>query len=184
MGVITAETTLEELAALVSRALERAGIAATLSGGAAVSLYTDHEYMSSDLDFVSSERLGNIDEAIAPLGFHREGMARQFEHPHTQWFVEFPPGPIAFGESQFRDDETAVLDTEYGPIRIVTPTQIIMDRVAAYVHWNDRQSLDQAIMVAKRQDVDWSGLRKWAGDEGIDAAIIDGLESQAAREVD
>jgi len=33
MGNITAETTLEELAALVSQALERAGITATLSGG-------------------------------------------------------------------------------------------------------------------------------------------------------
>lgn len=154
MGNITAETTLEELAALVSQALERAGITATLSGGSAVSLYSNNEYQSSDLDFVSSEQLTAIGDAIAALGFHRAGNARQFDHADTQWYLEFPPGPVAFGHLQVRDDDVLVLETDYGPLRIVTPTQIIMDRMAAYAHWNDNPSLDQAIMVAKRQDVD------------------------------
>ena len=56
MGTIRGQTTLRELAALISQALERAGITAALSGGAAVSLYTQNEYESYDLDFVSSER--------------------------------------------------------------------------------------------------------------------------------
>ena len=116
-----------------------------------------------------------IGDAIAPLGFCREGSARQFRHRATQWFVEFPPGPVAFGETRFRDDEVAVLATEHGPIRIVTPTQIVMDRVAAFVHWNDRQSFDEAFMVAKRQDMDWPALREWAEGEGVDTAIIDRL---------
>jgi hypothetical protein len=76
MRAINARTTLAELAALVSQALERAGITATLSGGAAVSLYTNNKYQSFDLDFVSSERVKLIGEAIAPLGFqHVAGCA-------------------------------------------------------------------------------------------------------------
>ena len=39
---ISAETSVEELAAIVSRALEEAGIAATLSGGAAITLYAEN----------------------------------------------------------------------------------------------------------------------------------------------
>jgi len=179
MGIITAETTLQELAALVSQTLEHAGIPATLSGGAAVSLYSDNEYQSHDLDFVSSEQLTVIGDAIAPLGFYRVGKARQFEHADTLWYVEFPPGPVAFGDTHIHHDDVPILETEYGPLRIVTPTQIIMDRVAAYVYWKDNQSLDQAIMVASRQDVDWPTLYEWAERNGIDAAEIDKLKSRA-----
>jgi hypothetical protein len=37
-----------------------------------------------------------------------------------------------------------------------------MDRLAAYVQWKDNQARDQAIMVAKRHQIDWQALRQWA----------------------
>lgn len=174
---ITGETTMQELAVLVSQALECAGITATLSGGGAVSMYSDNEYESHDLDFVSSEQLKALGNAIMPLGFRRVGRARQFEHPDTQWYVEFPPGPLAFGETVVDADEACVLETEYGLLRIITPTQCVMDRIAAYVYWHDNQSLDQAVMVASRQNVDWSALYGWAKRDGIDASAIDKLKA-------
>jgi len=181
MARIDAKTTLEELAALVSQTLERAGVRATLSGGGAVSLYTDNEYESRDLDFVSTERLKVIAEAIAPLGFIKVAGAREFEHPATPWYVEFPSGPLAFGETYVADDEACVLETDYGPLRIVSPTQIIMDRLAAYVHWRDNPSFDQGVMVASRQDVDWEALRAWAEREGVEPGTIDRLRSRSLR---
>jgi hypothetical protein len=181
MSSITAETSMRELAAIVSQALHGAGIAATLSGGGAVSLYSDNEYVSYDLDFVSSERLKAIGDAIGPLGFHRVAQARQFEHADTPWFVEFPPGPLAFGETQVSDDDACILQTAFGPVRVVTPTQIVMDRVAAYVHWHDNPSLDQAVMVASRQRVHWPALDEWAAHDRIDAAVIDDLRRRVDR---
>ena len=178
MKEITGETTMQELAVLVSQALERAGITATLSGGGAVSMYSDNEYQSYDLDFVSSERLKAIGDAIMPLGFLRVGKARQFEHPDTPWYVEFPPGPLAFGETAIAVDEASILETEYGLLRIITPTHSVMDRIAAYVYWQDNQSLDQAIMVAGRQDVDWSALYEWAERDDIDITVIDTLKAR------
>ncbi len=183
MRRISADTTLEELAAVLSQALDRAGITATLSGGAAVSLYSANEYESTDLDFVTSARLEIIGDAIAPLGFHRVGKARQFEHPDAVWYVEFPPGPIGFGETNVAEEDVGVLDTPFGPLRVVTPTQCVMDRLAAYSHWSDRQSLDQAVMVARHQDVDWSALKEWASGEGMDAAVVERLKRRAAPEV-
>lgn len=180
MGAIGPQTTLAELAALVSQALETAGLRATLSGGAAVSLYSHNAYESKDLDFVSSERLKELGAAVAPLGFDRAGQARQFEHPATQWYLEFPPGPLAFGESSIGDDEAIILETDYGPLRIVSPTQVIMDRLAAFVHWHDNPSLDQAIMVAAQQNIDWTTLREWAAREGIAAEILSTVRSRAA----
>lgn len=181
MSEITSETTLEELAALVSQALDRLGITATLSGGAAVSVYTDNAYQSADLDFVSFEQLKNIEKALKPLGFYRVPGARQFEHAATSWYVEFPPGPLAFGDTTVPEDQARVLETAYGPLRIVTPTQAVMDRLAAYVFWGDNPSLDQAAMVAARQEIDWTLLTEWVASEGIEPAVISKLEARLRR---
>lgn len=54
MVEITEATSIEELAVIISEALEAAGITATLSGGGAVSIYSKNRYMSHDLDFVTS----------------------------------------------------------------------------------------------------------------------------------
>ena len=69
MAEISSSTTLHELAAIISQALEAEGILATLSGGAAVSLYTNNRYQSKDLDFVSSASTGRLAKAVKTLGF-------------------------------------------------------------------------------------------------------------------
>lgn len=54
MPEITEQSTVEEVAAIVSDALESAGITATLSGGSAVTIYSNNAYLSRDLDFVTA----------------------------------------------------------------------------------------------------------------------------------
>lgn len=170
-------TGLEELAVLVSTALAKAGISATLSGGAAVSIYSDNAYQSLDLDFVTGEGKRRLREAIAPLGFEVRGGSRLFEHPETDWLVEFPPGPLGFGNLWIDAETLPTLDTPYGPLRIITPTLSVMDRLAAYWYHRDRQCWDQAIEVAKRQDVDWRQLREWAEGERRGSDDIDRLRN-------
>jgi hypothetical protein len=128
MSTITEDTSLEKLAALVSTALQEAEIDAVLGGGGAVAIYSTGEYMSKDLDFVTSERNANIAPVMEPLGFTLEG--RQFLHPTARYFIEFPPGPIAFGDRYVGNEDTTYLETKWGAIRIITPTQCVMDRVA------------------------------------------------------
>lgn len=98
MPRITTDTTVEELAAIVSQALHAEGITATLSGGGAVSIYTRNEYQSEDLDFVTAASHKELRSAIEPLGFAASRNRRQFEHPGTHWLIEFPPSPLGFGE--------------------------------------------------------------------------------------
>lgn len=166
---------------LVSEALANAGIVATLSGGGAVSLYSENEYASYDLDFVTSERNSAIAKAIEPLGFVYEPGTREFNNPDTEYYVEFPPGPLAFGETVIPDEQAAVLKTEYGPLRIVTPTQSVMDRLAAYCAWNDNQAFDQAVMVARRQPLDWDALAEWGRRERVRPDLVDRLRKRAER---
>lgn len=179
MERIAASITLEELAAIVSTTLEAAGISAVLSGGAVVSIYTDNEYESSDLDFISPDSTSRIAEAMASLGFKREG--RMFSHPRTRFFVEFPAGPLAIGDELIRPAEVGEKRIAAGTIRLLTPTQCVMDRLAAYFHWHDLQSLDQAIMVASSQPISIAKVRAWAKREGADEKFSKFKQALAAR---
>jgi hypothetical protein len=71
MAEITQNTSLQELAAIISQELEAKGIVATLSGGAAVSMYTNNRYQSYDLDFVSSAATAKLANAVHALGLSR-----------------------------------------------------------------------------------------------------------------
>ncbi|MCZ6710098.1 MAG: hypothetical protein O7B25_07035 [Gammaproteobacteria bacterium] len=181
MSIITADTSIEELAAIVSQALEAAGITATLSGGGAVSVYTENLYLSKDLDFVTAAAHKALRDVVAPLGFTESGNARQFENPDTKWLVEFPPSPLGFGDMYLDHDDIPVLETKHGPLRIITPTLSVIDRLAAYWYHTDRQCWDQAIMVARSQDVDWNAVYAWASDEGRNREDIERLRTKAGR---
>ena len=169
---------MQEIAVLVSEALEDAGIPAVLCGGGAVSQYSDNEYMTTDLDFVSVASNKVIAPIVARLGFTPVG--KDFRHPESRFFVEFPAGPLSFGDRYVDSSETTTLETRYGSLRIITPTQCVMDRIAWLVHGNDPQSRDQATMVAKHQEVEWEEIYAWADNEGIAVDIIDGIRHAAA----
>jgi hypothetical protein len=47
-------------------------------------------------------------------------------------------------------------------VRILTPTQCVMDRLAAFYFWRDRQALDQAVLVATRHPVDLVQVERWS----------------------
>ncbi len=177
MNKITTETSLQEIAVLVSEMLESAGISAVLGGGAAVTQYSENEYMSTDLDFITTERNKVIAPVVAKLGFTPHG--RDFYHPDSKFFLEFPPGPLSFGDRYVDSSEAATIKTRYGSLRIITPTQCVMDRLAWFVHGNDPQARDQAVMVAKRQQVDWDEISLWAAAEGMDRVAIDEIREEA-----
>ena len=181
MTLINREMTLQALAATISQALEAAGVRATLSGGSAVSVYAMNEYESDDLDFVTSGSQAALESAIEPLGFVPSVNRRQFEHPEVDWLVEFPPGPLAFGDLLVVHEDVPVLETAYGPLRIVTPTQSVLDRLAAYYHFKDNQCWDQAAMVARHQKIDWEAVSRWVAGEGQPARDVVRLKERAKR---
>ena len=169
--MITKNTTLTELAAIVSDTLEQAGIVATLSGGAAVSIYTENRYVSQDLDYVTIALVNELKNALNPLGFTHTGQPRLsvFDHPNTKWYLEFPPAPLSFGGTYVDPSNCAILKTDVGDLRIITPTHSVMDRLIAAAAWNEPQSLAQALLIVEHQlkNIDWEELDQWVGFEGI-----------------
>jgi hypothetical protein len=88
---------LEQVAAAVAAALDRAEIRAVLTGGAAAVLYTGGEYQSEDLDFIleSSPTQKRLDQVLAEIGFSRK--RDHYVHRTSPFFIEFPRGPLSIG---------------------------------------------------------------------------------------
>ena len=163
MKPLSAASPIEEIAAVVSNELSEAGITAVLSGGGAVQIYSSGLYPSKDLDFVSPANHREIEAVLGKLGFVRES-GRHFVHPNCTHTLEFPSWPLAVGRQLLREwGEYSVGKLN---IQILAPTQCVMDRLAAFDHWRDRQALDQAAAVASRHAVDLGVIRRWSTDEG------------------
>ncbi len=163
MSEVTPDLKVEEVAALVCTRLERHGIRAVLSGGAVVSIYSDNAYESKDLDFIVEGIAKTVGPALEELGFARK-QGRHWVHPQTEYWVEFPPGPLQIGNETIRD--VAELQTRVGTLRLLHPTESVMDRLAAFYHWNDPQALEQAVLVSRQHKVDLSRIRTWSTREG------------------
>lgn len=157
--------TLGELAAYVSSHLARHGINVVLSGGACVSIYSANLYRSDDLDFIESGSVARkqLKQALEEIKFKENH--RYFQHPDTRFFLEFPPGPLAVGREPVKE----VVQKRYstGTLRLISPTDCVKDRLAAYFHWRDLQSLEQALLVCARNPVDLKEVRQWAKSEGM-----------------
>lgn len=171
-----AKISVKELAALVGGKLKEHDIDAVLTGGAAVTIYSENRYLSTDLDFVTlaAEYQGKtVKAAMAELGFKlkTEGF---FEHPDCPFIVEFIPPPLAVGQEPVKAIRT--IRAKHGSFRILSPTDCIKDRLAAYYHWHDPQSLEQAIMVAKRRRIDLKEIKRWSKNEGQLAKYPDFLK--------
>jgi hypothetical protein len=156
--------TQSELGAYVQTHLRKKGIELVLSGGAAVSIYSSNRYVSKDLDFVNiyATKRKSILVAMEELGFHEEG--RYFIHPDTQFFIEFPPGPLTIGDEPVKQIDEVKFPT--GTLKIISPTDCVKDRLAAYYHWGDQQCLAQAVLVARMQQIDIEEVKRWSKGEG------------------
>jgi len=166
--MIDKNTRLEDLAFIVSTKLKEAGVESVLVGGAVVSIYTLNEYESGDLDFISSAESKKIDEAMKCMGFEKSG--KSYKSKKTDFFVEFPSGPVSVGDEVLTDfSEIKRKDLS---LKLFTPTQSIMDRLAAFYFWNDIQSLDQAVLIACKQSFSLQKIKQWSLKEGEEKKFL------------
>ena len=153
-----------ELGALIQSSLREKGIEVILSGGAAVAIHSSNKYVSKDLDLINVYGVNRrkIRDVMTALGFYEEG--RYFRHTDSQFFVEFPPGPLTIGEEPVKQIVEKKLST--GILKVISPTDCVKDRLAAYYKWGDQQSLLQAMLVAQRNKINITEIRRWSLVEG------------------
>lgn len=155
--------TLGELAAFICTHLNSHGIPCVLSGGACVTIYSKNDYQSYDLDFIEQvyTRRNELRQVLGELGFYEEN--RYFRHKNTDFFIEFPSGPLSVGSEPVKNIHKIKFET--GTLRLLSPTDCVKDRLAAFYHWDDLQALEQAKMVVKHHQIDLEEIRRWSNVE-------------------
>lgn len=149
---------LKELASHIYETLEKNGIDSVLVGGACVSIYSHNRYQSYDLDFVSYHELKQIEKVLNGLGFKRKG--RCFSHQECPYIIDFVNPPIAIGHEPIKKFEK--LTSHNGSLKLLTPTDCVKDRLAAFFYWNDEQSLELACLVSNEYPVDLKEVKRWS----------------------
>jgi hypothetical protein len=158
------DISIRDLAIFMCDHLARQGIDTVLSGGACVSIYTENKFLSYDLDFVvidysHKKRIGDI---LKKIGFLPEG--RHFRHSDTPFIVEFLSPPLSLGSEPVKKIHT--IEENECTLKLLSPTDCVKDRLAGYYHWDDRPSLEQAVMVSLAQSVDLKEVKRWSSKEG------------------
>lgn len=156
-------TTLE-LGALVSQSLRDDGIDSVLVGGACVSIYSENKYISKDLDFITYSSIKEIIPTLESLGFLFEPTNR-FIRDDCQFYLEFLPYPVTIG-SEIILDRFNIIKSNQGNLKMLTPTDSVKDRLAAFYHWNDTQAFEQSILIAKQQKINLKEIERWSKEEG------------------
>lgn len=163
MKLFNKKMSIEDFAFVVAKALQDKGILVILTGGAVVSIYSEGRYVSNDLDFLSPDDHQQIKKAMKELGFESKG--KDFFHKDVLFSVEFPGYDLVIGDEPMKPE--GKLKKRGFTLRLLSPTQCVMDRLAAFYHWKDRQSLEQAILVAKAQPIKLSKVKTWSQAEGM-----------------
>jgi hypothetical protein len=156
-----------ELAAYVDTHLKERGIDVVLSGGASVAIYSNHTCVSKDLDFIAQFSIDpdEIEDVMEEIGFNRKG--KHFYHPKTLFFVDFIPGPLSVGDGPV--EEICEIEMDTGSVRIISATDSVKDRLAGYYYWQDMQSLEQALLVARNNPIDMKSVETWSKKVGKSA---------------
>ena len=142
-----------DVAGAVAAALREIGYDPVVVGGSASTLHAPDAYRSDDIDMVV---IGGIDDprivqrAMASLGFSLENGG--FIHNANPYWVEFVPSPVAIASEVIVD--FVQVDTAFGPVRVLRAADAVCDRLNKYIVWNDLDSLDVALAVARARRVD------------------------------
>ena len=165
---------IQDLAIFLCDHLANQGVETVLSGGACVSIYAKNEFLSYDLDFVLLDFSGKkkIKNILKKIGFQSEG--RHFRHDDTPFIVEFLFPPLSVGAEPVNKIQT--IEKKGRKLKLLSPTDCVKDRLSAYYHWNDRPSLEQAVMVSLAQSVDFKEIERWSSNEDMAEKYPDFLE--------
>jgi hypothetical protein len=162
----------EELWHFVGFHLAKAGLESVLVGGAVVSVYSKGAYRSGDLDFITTRGSNaEVQQVLETIGFEKI-RGRHYEHPKCKHLIiEFPPGPISIGDDYKIQPKEVTFEGQ--TIKIFNPTDCIRDRLASYIHFQARECLDQAVLVAQNQPFDLNKVKKWCISEGAQEIFED-----------
>ncbi|HVS46089.1 MAG TPA: hypothetical protein VMS32_05425 [Verrucomicrobiae bacterium] len=111
-------------------------------GGSAITAHVPHVYTSNDIDLaiVSGINHRRIAAALEPIGFALRG--RSYLNPTSPFPIDIVADTPWVDQRPIT--EYASIETVLGSFETLRLEDAVADRVAAFLYWNDAQSLDVA----------------------------------------
>lgn len=119
-------------AAILTKVLDKYDLKPIIVGGLSVEIYTNQEYSTRDIDFVS-DGYETIADVLEALDFIREG--RHYYHPEIEVAIEIPDNELAGSINKVMKLE---LDQEMY-VYVISIEDIILDRLRATVYWKSEE---------------------------------------------
>ena len=149
---------LAEVAAAVATHLKTRDIEVVVVGGSAITAHVPDVYTSMDIDLAVTSGINRrkIGRALNELGFTPRG--RVFAHPDTKYELDIVADRPYIDQHPIF--EFAEIETPAGGVRVLHLEDAIADRIAAFVHWSDSESLDVAerAAAAARDRLTWEAI--------------------------
>ena len=145
------------IAVLTSALKENLNLTPVVVGGQAVEFYTGGGYATMDVDIICEASTKKIGEILEKLGFYRENKYWILDSNKLDLAVETPSGPLAGA-----NDKLMELEIGQHTAYFIGVEDIIIDRLNAYVHWNEKWQEEWILgmMVTNYEDIDWKYLKK------------------------
>ena len=150
---------------VVKQAAGDPGLRPILSGGLAMWVWTGtSEFATADVDLVMTHS-EEFARRLESLGFERQG--KFFVRKDAELFLEFPGSELPEGWAT--TDVQAANDLV---VPVVSPEDILIDRLNAAVHWSELDMAKQAVvMILSSEALDETRLRDRAQEEGLADAL-------------
>jgi predicted nucleotidyltransferase len=141
-------------ASIITQLLDEHNIKPVIVGGLSVEIYTQQEYATRDIDFVS-DGYHIIQDILFSLGFQKEG--KNFYHSDIEIAVEVPDNYLA--GSYEKVVRVEINDEHY--VYLISIEDIILDRLRAGVHWKSEEDQIWAfrLLSSNYQSLDLEYLR-------------------------
>ena len=119
-------------AAIITKLLEKEQIKPIIVGGFSLAIYSNENYSTRDIDIVVNER-SKTASLLQMLGF-KKGNQNYF-HEKLEVVIEFPGDTLA--GSYEKVNKIIIDDTDNLYVYVIAYEDIIMDRLRAYLYWNE-----------------------------------------------
>lgn len=164
-----------KIASVVAEAMRGIGQDPVLVGGAAVEFYTKGGYSTSDIDMIAPGG-AELADLMGKLGFDKIG--KDYADRQNNIYIEFPGSFLADSESFVE------LTVEGRVLRIVSPEDLIVDRLCAFKFWKSAVDGVNALLVEEMAAQDLSRLKDRAREEGVEdaLALVHEVREKAIRE--
>lgn len=156
---------LVKVAAILSEALRREGLEATVVGGSAIEIHAPDAYTTGDIDLVVPERHGidwsvALERAFRPLGFARRHWVR------GDIFVEIPSRTLL--------DPVDIFAVGVLTLRVIRKEVVLADRIVGFKYWGVTDYGLQAIamLAAFGPELDVPLLQSYLQREGAEDAYL------------